>query len=56
MIGKSLLALAYAREGSNKKSLDLIESITEEIPTQTRLYYEYSVEILYHIGEDQARS
>ena len=51
MIGKSLLALAYAREGSNKKSLDLIESITEEIPTQTRLYYEYSVEILYNIGE-----
>lgn len=51
MVGESLLALAYAKNGNNKKSLELIESITEEIPTQTRLYYEYSVEILYNIGE-----
>ena len=51
MVGESLLALAYAKNGNNKKSLELIESITKEIPTQTRLYYEYSVEILYNIGE-----
>ena len=51
MVGKSLLALAYAKDGYNKKSLDYIESITAEIPTQTRLYYEHSVEILYNIVE-----
>ncbi|SVC19041.1 uncharacterized protein METZ01_LOCUS271895, partial [marine metagenome] len=51
MVGKSLLALAYAKDGNNKESLDFIESITAEISTQTRLYYEHSVEILYNIGE-----
>ena len=51
MVGKSLLALAYAREGNNKKSLDLIETIINEIPNQPRLYYENSIEILNNIGE-----
>ena len=51
MAGKSLLALTYAKSGTRKKSLDLIGSIMEEIPTQPRLFYENSVEILYNIGE-----
>ncbi len=51
MAGKSLLALSHARSGTRKKSLDLVESIVEEIPTQPRLFYENSVEILYNIGE-----
>jgi len=51
MAGKSLLALTYAKSGTRKKSLDLIGSIMDEIPTQPRLFYENSVEILYNIGE-----
>ena len=51
MAGKSLLALTHAKSGTRKKSLDLIGSIMEEIPTQPRLFYENSVEILYNIGE-----
>jgi len=51
MLGKSLLALAHAREGRNKKSSDLIDTIINEIPNQPRLYYENSIEILNNIGE-----
>ena len=51
MVGKSLLALAYAKIGSNEQSVDLLESIIKEIPNQPRLYYENSVEILNNIGE-----
>ena len=51
MAGKSLLALAHARDGDYKNSLVLIESIINEIPSQPRLYYENSVEILNNIGE-----
>ena len=50
MVGKSLLALAHAREGNNIKSSNLIETIINEIPNQPRLYYENSIEILNNIG------
>ena len=51
MVGKSLLALAYAKIGSNEQSVDLLESIIKEIPNQPRLYYENSIAILNNIAE-----
>ena len=50
MVGKSLLALVNAKLGNNKKAIDLIESISSEIPNQPRLFYENSIDILYNIG------
>tara|TARA_X000001036_G_scaffold438595_1_gene486884 strand:+ start:14091 stop:16604 length:2514 start_codon:yes stop_codon:yes gene_type:complete len=49
MVGKSLLALAYARDGNNNKCTNLLEDTINEISIQPRLYYEHSIEILNNI-------
>ena len=51
MLGKSLLALAHAREGNDSITLDIIEQLKKDISSQTRLYYEHSIEILNNIGK-----
>ena len=51
MAGKTLLAIAYAKNKNGKESLDIIESIVSEIKDQPRLFYENSIEILYNLAE-----
>ena len=51
MAGKSLLAVAYAKNKNGKESLSIIESIVSEIKDQPRLFYENSIDILYNLAE-----